>query len=108
MNESVAARLMESLDPQKKLVATAMLCHEITVIARDTYDDAGSVAAPERLRRLNEIQHRATGHLRDILDGREGWQNGQFVLIFFGEHEDHRLQQLMRFAFERVLTVMSR
>lgn len=43
--------------------------HWLTVVARDTYEAAAEgVTDPARLRRINEIQHRVTGHLQRLLD----------------------------------------
>jgi hypothetical protein len=46
----------------------SQLAHLITVSARDTYE-AGTerVIKPEQLRRINEIQHRITACLRDVI-----------------------------------------
>jgi hypothetical protein len=59
-----------SLSKRQRLTFLSRLAAELTVCARDTYV-AGSnrVAEPERLREFNELQHRITGHLRDLTAG---------------------------------------
>ncbi len=52
----------------QQIVFLASYANRLTVAARDTYvagEDA--VADPCRLRRMNEIQHRVTGHLLHLL-----------------------------------------
>ncbi len=59
-----------AMTKRETLVFLARLAAELTVCARDTYvPGTEQVAKPERLRSFNELQHRVTGHLRDLLNG---------------------------------------
>ncbi|MBI1923860.1 hypothetical protein HYR99_06380 [Candidatus Poribacteria bacterium] len=52
-----------------KIKLLVRLAHELTILARDTYEvGTDRVAAPERLRMINEIQHRVTSFVDDLLN----------------------------------------
>jgi len=62
---SVAARL----NPSQKQRLLVRLSFELTIAARDTYvPGTEEIAAPRQIRALNEIQHRVTGCLLDLVD----------------------------------------
>ena len=62
------------------------LLYALTVFARDTYTVGGTgVDSPERLRRFNELMHRAAGKLRDELVGCSGMPDDLFVRMIMAE-----------------------
>ncbi len=67
----------------EKTLFLARFDFELTIAAREKYvpQDTG-VANPEKLRVLNEIQHRITGRLLDILRDRERQGAEEHVLGF--------------------------
>jgi hypothetical protein len=61
------------LSRTEQAVVLARFAFELTISARDTYvPGSNGVQFPERLRAVNEMQHRVTSRLVDILLGR-GW-----------------------------------
>ena len=81
-----ATQVLASLSLPEKARMVAMLCHDLTVAARDTYGDGTDVKAPARLRALNEIQHYMTGFLNAILEGDERRCPGNAVAgLFFAD-----------------------
>jgi hypothetical protein len=98
-----ATQILASLMPEKKARLMAMLCHNLTILARDTYGEGIEVKSPRRLRTLNEIQHRMTGFLASILESDDcGSLDDPIVRVFFGDRDDKELQRLLESAFERV------
>ena len=51
-----AVTLLDSFSPQDRLRTFGRLCHNLTVVARDTYDSTGGLANAVRMRALNEIE----------------------------------------------------
>jgi hypothetical protein len=102
MNIDVAVRLLRSLSPGDKARAFARLCHDLTVVARDTYDSEGNVKDTGRLRALNEIQHRMTGFLLALMsEDATGYSDQSVATMFLADREDAHLARLLAFAFER-------
>jgi hypothetical protein len=57
-----------ALDPTRQIRVLADFAHRLTITARGTYiPGTQDVADPRRLRMLNEVQHRVTGHIRNLL-----------------------------------------
>lgn len=85
--------LLDKYSPLSKRQRLAFLCRlaaELTVCARDTYvPGSDQVAKPERLRAFNELQHRITGHLRDLATGNRDRYPDDVIcgLIFEGARE---------------------
>ncbi len=105
MDIDEAATLLGSLLPQDRLRAFARLCHNLTVVARDTYDSAGGLTDAERLRALNEIEHRMTGFLLALVGGDDVYYLDQAVArMFFSERADAHLTRLLASAFALSLT----
>src|ERR1700743_2257665 len=71
MNLEDIARAAKQLSPEQKQRFLARLSFELTIAARDTYlPGSEDIAAPQQLRSINEIQHRVTGCLLELLDNR--------------------------------------
>ena len=101
MDIEEATTLLDSLSPQVKLRAFARLCHNLTVVARDTYDSASGVTDAGRLRALNEIQHRMTGFLLSLVGGEDACYLDQAVArMLFSDRADAHLARLLASAFE--------
>lgn len=59
-----------ALDLSQKCLFLARLMHQLTVVGRDSYTfQADGLDSPEDLRRVNEIQHRVSACLLNILLG---------------------------------------
>jgi len=94
------------LSPDEQAVVLARFVFELTISARDTYvPGSNRVQFPERLRALNEIQHRVTERLVDVLLGRE-W-NGADEYVWGVAFETARSAgciDCVRYAYRRALT----
>src|SRR3954464_10968927 len=67
-DEAVAA--FSALPVDRQIAVLARYAFEITIVARGTYvPGTEDIADPQRLRLLNERQHRVTGHICRLLDG---------------------------------------
>ena len=68
--EDVAATAAH-LTPERKARLLGRLSFELTIAARDTYvADSEAVGVPPQLRAFNEIQHRVTSCLLELMSGR--------------------------------------
>ena len=64
MESEDVKRRFRNLAPEAQLRVLAALGHHLTIAARDTYEfQAPGVRALQRLRDINEIQHRIFGHI---------------------------------------------
>jgi hypothetical protein len=71
MNIEDIARAATLLSPEQKRRLLARLSFELTISARDAYlPGSEDIAAPRQLRSFNEIQHRVTSCLLELLDNR--------------------------------------
>ena len=64
MEHEDVKRRFRNLAPDAQRRVLAAVGHSLTIAARDTYEfQAPGVRAPQRLRDINEIQHRIFGHI---------------------------------------------
>jgi hypothetical protein len=94
------------LSRNEQAVVLARFAFELTISARDTYvPGSNSVEFPERLRALNEIQHRVTSRLVDILLGR-GWDGADEYVwgVAFETARDAGCLEYVRFAYRQAWT----
>jgi hypothetical protein len=64
MEHEEAKRRFRGLSTETQLRVLATFGHHLTIAARDTYEfQAPGVRAPQRLRDINEIQHRVFAHI---------------------------------------------
>ena len=67
-DEAVVA--FSALPADRQIAVLARYAFEMTIVARGTYvPGTEDIAHPQRLRFLNERQHRVTGHLCHLLAG---------------------------------------
>jgi hypothetical protein len=104
MDLSEAIKEFGALTAEQRLRFIALFGHNLTVAARDTYVfQAPGVRAPERLRAINEIQHRVFGHLRALLnEGEWRYPDDAFVGILL-DHDDDHLRAQAVWCFEDAL-----
>jgi len=106
--EAIAS--FSGLDHDGKADFLALLAHELTIAARDTYEVGGnSLTDPARMRSINEIQHRLLGFLASLLNGdRERYSDEMLVRWALEHPEDSVLQQQLSWAFDRALSLTKR
>ncbi len=107
MEKQAAVDFISSLPRERKAKFCASLCRELTIIARAGYDLPDRSLECARLRAVNEIQHRMTAILDELLDGEREDHDERIVWIFLGQRDDRYLQELLRWAFERVARPMA-
>jgi len=101
MDESAARSFLSSLSREQQMQFLGGLCHEITISARQSYDRAEGVAAPDPLRTLTEVLHRLTGILANALcDEKAKFPDAFIATIFFGERGNRSAVQLLSRCFE--------
>ncbi len=85
-------RSLEGADRQDKASILAQVAHELTVLARDTYDPGSlQVSDPRRLRAINEVMHRLTRRFLNLSRGKpDDWNEAEFwqVLSELSEQGD--------------------
>ena len=102
-------RIYRNLSTEAQARVLATFGHNMTIAARDTYEvQSPGVRAPQRLRDINEIQHRVFGHISALLTGeRESRYPDDTLLSILLEHGDDELRaqtvRSLRDAIERVI-----
>jgi hypothetical protein len=66
IRQDVSARYA-AMDIRRQLIFLAKLAHRLTLVGRETYDGHGGVADSEKLRSINEAQHRISGQQLKML-----------------------------------------
>jgi hypothetical protein len=74
------ARWAGGLDRQGKTSFLARVAHELTVLARDTYEPGTrGVTDPSRLRAINEVMHRLTRRVLTLSrESQDDWNEAEF------------------------------
>ena len=94
MTPDQAVTIYSALPASAQLRVLADFAHCLTVIARGTYmPKTEDIANPRRLRLLNEVQHRVTGHMRHLISGDpERYPDDAIVRIIIAEDDAELLQ----------------
>lgn len=104
MNDSNLQSFL-SLTDREKTETLVRLSHELTIVARDTYEvGSAGLSRPARLRTLNEIQHRITAHVLALLTGdSERYPDDTLARIILAHDDDAELQRQLNDAFIRAV-----
>jgi hypothetical protein len=107
MNTSDAIASFAALGPDAKACFLALLAHELTMVARDTYEVGGNgLTRPDRMRAINEVQHRLLGFLVALLRGDpRRYPDDVLVRIVLEDPKDGVLQAQVAEAFGRALSL---
>jgi hypothetical protein len=93
------------LSSTAQVEALVRLAHELTILGRDAYDPASAgLRHPQRLRCLNEIQHRVTSHVRALLAADSGRYSDEVLASLILEQDDPELRRQVAAAFARSLS----
>jgi hypothetical protein len=106
MTDGEAIAIFPSYSVEEKEEFIAQLIHELTIVARGTYEvGRDGLSEPQRLRRINEVQHRLSAYLWALLrkDERRYPDDVLLKLFMLGQHDDAVLEPEGRAAFMRVL-----
>jgi hypothetical protein len=106
MNSTHAPEVFAQLPHEDKLNFLVGLAHELTIVGRDTYCLGGSgLDSPQRLRALNEIQHRILAFCLALMkDDPKRYPEDVLLNIILDHPEDSKLQGQVRSAFDRILS----
>jgi hypothetical protein len=101
-DEAIAIFTAYSQAEKKEFVAQLM--YELTVVGRGTYEvGRDGLSEPQRLRRLNEVQHRLSAYLWALARNDERrYPDDVLLRIVLEQPADHELEQQLRAAFARV------
>ena len=104
MTADRAIAVFASYSSREKEEFIAHLIHELTIIARDSYEVGGdSLTNPQRMRRINEIQHRATDFLCALQrNNPHRYPDDDMVRIILEHPDDDELELELNRAFERL------
>lgn len=103
MTVDEAIAVFSAYSPEEKKEFLAQLMYELTVYARDNYEVGGEgLTNPQRVRRINEIQHRLSAFLRQLLreDSRR-YPDDAIVRIVLEHPGDEGLAWQAMASFER-------
>ena len=104
MDLHAAVRQFSSLSAEMQLRLLARFGHNLTVAARDTYEvQQTGVHSPERLREINEIQHRVLAHILALSEGNEWRYPDDTLVSIMLDHEDKKLEAQTWWAFNEAL-----
>ncbi|MCA1592313.1 MAG: hypothetical protein LC754_06620 [Acidobacteria bacterium] len=102
VNEAIAAFSSYSAEEKKEFLA--QLTYELTVLARGCYE-AGQdgLNDPQRMRRINEVQHRVSAFLWALLrDDPLRFPDELLVRLIMEQPGDTALEQQLSTAFARL------
>ena len=104
VDEAIATFSSYSLAEKEEFIA--QFIHELTIVGRGTYEvGADGLTAPQRLRRLNEVQHRLSAYLWALLRNDERrFPDDVLLRIVLEQSDDSELEQQLRATFARVAT----
>jgi hypothetical protein len=104
MTADKAITLFVSYSSEDKEEFLAHLIHELTIIARDSYEvGQDGVTNPQRLRRINEVQHRISDFLCALLHNNPHRYPDDVLMRIVLEHpDDSALEQQLSEAFGRL------
>ena len=89
------------LATEAQLRLLARFGHNLTIAARDTYEfQAPGVRDPQRLRQLNEIQHRVLGHMLSLMTPGAWRYSDDALMSIMLDHEDEHLKAQAKWAFD--------
>ena len=94
-----------SYSAEEKEEFIAHLMYELTLIGRDSYG-AGpdGLADPQRMRRINEVQHRVSAYLWALLrNDQRHYPDDVLLRIILEQPDDDVLEQQLNDAFARLI-----
>lgn len=102
-----ATTAFSGLSLEEKTEFLALLAHELTIVARDTYEVGGDgLVGAARMRSLNEVQHRLTATLVALLRNDPARYPDDVLVQIIVEHPgDAQLQEQIADAFRRALAL---
>ena len=105
MTNDDADHFFGKLTREDKAQFLLRLAHELTIVGRYTYiPQTEELAYPQRLRTLNEIQHRLLAHCLALMeDNLKRYPDDVLLSIVLEHPEDVELERQVRDAFDKIL-----
>ncbi len=92
------------LPATSQIESLVRLAHELTIVARDAYEPGSlDLRHPQRLRALNEVQHRITSHVLALLAADPARYPDDVLASIILEQDDPELRRQVAVAFARSL-----
>lgn len=106
MTVDEAVSVFVSYPSEEKAEFLAQLMHELTIIARDSYEvGQDGLTNPQRVRRVNEVQHRVSAFLLALLhNDLKRYPDDLLVKLVLEHPEDNILEQQLSDAFAKLMT----
>lgn len=106
MNDSSLVQAFVNCSCAEKVSLLLRLAHELTIIARDTYDrDSDGLTNPVRTRTINEVQHRVLSFLISLRENKiYRYPDDVLVRIVVDHPEDIELQRQLQEVFSRIVS----
>lgn len=104
MTTDEAIAVFSSYSREEKKEFLARLIYELTIVTRDSYEvRRDGLSNPERVRRINEIQHRASAFLWALLcDDERRYPDEILIKIVLEQPEDDALARQINEVFARL------
>jgi hypothetical protein len=101
-----AINVFVSYSGEDKKEFLAHLMYELTVVARDSYAEGhDGLTNPQRVRIINEVQHRVSAFLWALLrNDPQRYPDDILVRIILEHPDDNNLQQQLTESFARLTT----
>lgn len=102
VDEAIAVFTSSSLKEKEDFLA--QLIHDLTMIARDSYEVGGNgLTNPQRMRRINEVQHRISDFLLALMrNNPHRYPDDALVRIVLEHPGDNELEQQLNKTFTRL------
>ena len=106
MNDSSLVQAFINRSCAEKVSLLLRLAHELTIIARDTYDsESDNLTNPVRTRTINEVQHRVLSFLIALRENNiNRYPDDVLVGIIVDHPEDIELQRQLQEVFSRIVS----
>jgi hypothetical protein len=104
VDEAISIFLSYSAEEKKEFIA--QMSYELTVVARGCYEvGTEDLTDPQRMRRINEVQHRVSAFLWALLRGdTERYPDDVLIRIILEHPDDELLAQELSETFARMTT----
>jgi hypothetical protein len=102
VDENIAVFVSYSAEEKKEFIARLM--YELTLVVRDSYEVGGeSLTNPQRVRRVNEVQHRVAAYLTALMRNDPNRYPDDVLVRIVLEHPlDRELGQQLTDVFTRM------
>jgi hypothetical protein len=108
MDTSRLAAALAGLPPAAQVESLLRLAFELTLLGRDTYEPSSlDLRHPQRLRSLNEVQHRVVSQARAVLTGDAARYPDDVFTAIIVDQDDPELRRQIAWAFARCLPLPS-